>query len=234
MIKSILSLAFVITLSSQSERKSFSPVDDFDIETAKSETLGVRTLNHTLLNKTIFFLVNKKRKKKGLEPLKYTSSLNQVAIKYQDDLEFKRFKNVGSVERKISKTVFKRTKKAGFDGGLVVPIVAECEVMDYDGKADFFVNKNAKDSEFKLFYGKKPKKTEINPVREAVKPLSYYSLAKKLIKSLESENKKELYSKAYKWSGLHLQWYYKSLNKRRMPKIKMIILIGGYATAGMR
>ena len=232
MIKTALSLIFIITLSFNKENNI--TTDNFNIETAKTETLGVRTLNNTLLNKTILFLINKKRKKKGLEVLKYDSSLNQVSIKYQNDLEFKRFKNVGSVERKITRTLYIRTKKAGFNGGLVIPIAAECEAMDYDGKTEFFVNKNAKDSEFKLFYGKKPKKSETNPMREVVKPLNYYSLAKKLIKSLDSENKKEFYSKAYKWGGMHLQWYYKSLNKRRMPKIKMVFLLGGYATAGIR
>ena len=42
---------------------------------------------------------------------------------------------------------------------------------------------------------------------------------------LSEENKKQLYAKSYKWGGLHLQWYYKSFNKRKIPEIKMIFLI---------
>ena len=231
MIKSILSILLVVSLTNQKETI---PEDSFDIEKAKSTKIGVRTIDHTLLNQTVFYLVNEKRRKKGLQPLEYTSSLNQVAIKYQDDLEFKRFKNTPSIERKINRTLFKRTKKAGFDGGLVLPIVGERPAMDYDGKAEFFVDKNSKDSEFKLFYGKKPKKNEKDAVREAVEALDYYSFTKKMMKKLDSENKKQLYSKAYKWGGVHLQWYYKSLNKRKMPTIKMVFLLGGYATVGMR
>jgi len=59
------------------------------------------------------------------------------------------------------------------------------------------------------------------------------SFAKQLLSNLESDNKKNLYSKSYKWGGLHLQWYYKSINKNKIPQIKMIFILGGYQTAGM-
>lgn len=198
-----------------------------------NEKLTVKSLNHKLLNKTVFQLINEKRKKKGLDTLAFTTPLNEVAIKYQDELEFRRFKNTVSIERKINKSLYARTKKAGFDGGLVLPIVGEFNALDYDGK-EFFLDKTNKDSTFKLFYGKKPRKSEKNPVRTEIEALDYYSFAKKVLKELESENKKQLYSKVYKWGGLHLQWHYKSLNKRKIPQIKMVFLLGGYATAGMR
>lgn len=204
------------------------------LETASNEKITVRSLNHSLLNQTVFALINQKRKKKGLDTLEYTSSLNEIAIKYQDELEFRRFKNTPSIERKINKSLYQRTKKAGFDGGLVLPVVGEFNALKYDGKQEFFLDKTNKDSEFKLFYGKKPRKSEKDPVREEIEALDYLSFAKTVLKNLESDNKKQLYSKVYKWGGLHLQWYYKSLNKRKIPQIKMVFLLGGYATAGMR
>ena len=88
-------------------------------------------------------------------------------------------------------------------------------------------------SEFKLFYGKRPNKNTKNQTRKEIQPLSYFHFAKNILKKLESENKKQLYAKSYKWGGLHLQWYYKSFNKRKIPEIKMIFLLGGHQTAGM-
>jgi len=199
-----------------------------------SDKLSIRDLNHEKLNRTVFRLINEKRNKKGLDTLSYNEALNKVATKYQDEFEFRRFKNTPSIERKINKDLFKRTKKAGFDGGLVLPVVGEFEALDYDEKQEFFLNKEDKDSEFKLYYGKRPRKSEKNPMRNPIEPMSYEGFAKLVLKNLESDNKKALYSKAYKWGGVHLQWYYKSLNKRKIPQIKMVFLLGGYATVGMR
>lgn len=228
MIKSIITLLVAFNIYGSTNSGTISPPP------AGSEKLSVRALNHSLLNKTVFKLVNAKRKKKGLDTLEYNNALNNVAIKYQDEFEFRRFKNTPSIERKINKTLYQRTRKAGFDGGLVLPVVGEYEALNYDGKTEYFLNKNDKKSEFKLFYGKKPRKSEKDPVRTKIEALDYESFAKKILKKLESDNKKQLYSKAYKWGGLHLQWYYKSLNKRKIPQIKMVFLLGGFATAGMR
>lgn len=237
MIKSIFSLLLVLSVTT-TEKNVSKNQDYFNkevyLKSAKTKKLGVKTLNHTLLNETVFKLVNNKRRKKGLDALTYASALNKVSLKFQDKLELRRFANTSSIERKISRTLYNKTKSAGFDGGLVVPVVGEYEALDYDGKSEFFYNRNEKQSEFKLFYGKKPRKSELNPSRTEIQALDYYSFAKKILKKIESENKKELYSKAYKWGGVHLQWYYKSLNKRKIPQIKMIFILGGYATAGMR
>ena len=237
MIKSIFTLLLILSVTSTEKNESKNQnyfIKRNNFKYAKTEKLSVKTLNNKLLNETVFQLVNLKRRKKGLDVLTFTSALNKVSLKFQDKLELRRFTNTSSIERKIGRTLYNKTKNAGFDGGLVVPVVGEYEALDYDGKSEFFYDKNEKQSEFKLFYGKKPRKSEPNPFREEIQALDYYSFGKKILKKLESENKKELYSKAYKWGGIHLQWYYKSLNKRKIPQIKMIFILGGYATAGMR
>ena len=94
-------------------------------------------------------------------------------------------------------------------------------------------NKSDTDTEFHLFYGEKPKKRDKDKSRLEIPHHSYLSFAKQLLSNLESDNKKNLYSKSYKWGGLHLQWYYKSINKNKIPQIKMIFILGGYQTAGM-
>ena len=237
MIKTIFSLLFILlngtTIKTGLNKKKNLFVDP-NYLIAKTEKLSVNNLKNELLNTTFFRLVNDKRRKKGLDTLVYTTALNKVSFKFQDKLELRRFSNSSSIERKINRTLYNRTKNEGFDGGLVIPIVGEFEALDYDGKSEFYYNKEDKQSEFKLFYGKRPKRSELNPSRKEIEVLDYYSFARTILKQLESENKKNLYSKAFKWGGLHLQWYYKSLNKRKIPQIKMIFILGGYATAGMR
>lgn len=237
MIKPIFSfLLILINITSEevelSDEKYIYPM--FNYLNVKNKKLGIKNLNTNLLNLTIFKLVNQKRKKKGLDTLTYDDALNAVSLEFQDKLELKRFANSSSIERKINRTSYQKTKKLGFNGGLIIPVVGESEALDYDGKSEFFLNKENKNSEFKLFYGKKPKKNEINPSRKEIKALDYFSFAKKMLKEIDSENKRHLYSKAFKWGGVHLQWDYKTLSKRQIPQIKMIFILGGYATAGMR
>tara|TARA_Y100000766_G_C18911154_1_gene608435 strand:- start:975 stop:1733 length:759 start_codon:yes stop_codon:yes gene_type:complete len=237
MIKCILSFTFLILNSNitQSEESKGKRLEiESNYSTYKKEKLSINNLNNNLLNSIVLQLVNVKRRKKGLDTLTQTSALNKVSLKFQDKLELRRFSNSSSIERKINRTLYYKTKSAGFDGGLVIPVVGEFEALDYDGKSEFFYDKEDKETEFKLFYGKKPRKSELNPFRKEIKALDYYSFAKKILKKLESENKKQLYSKSFKWGGLHLQWYYKTLNKRKIPQIKMIFILGGYATIGMR
>lgn len=237
MIKSLFSLLFIL-LNGTTTKIGINEKKNFQIDPryliARTEKLSVNNLNNELLNITFFRLINDKRRKKGLDTLIYTIALNKVSFKFQDKLELRRFSNSSSVERKINRTLHYRTKNEGFDGGLVIPVVGEFEALDYDGKSEFYFNREDKKSEFKLFYGKKPKRSELNPTRKEIEALDYYSFARTILKQLESENKKNIYSKAFKWGGLHLQWYYKSLNKRKIPQIKMIFILGGYATAGMR
>lgn len=206
----------------------------YDYSAPKSEQLTVRRFDANLLNKTIFHLINEKRSKKGVDTLEYTEALNRVCKNYQEDYEFKNFRNSSSIERKIGRKVHEKTKKMGFEGGLILPVAAQSEALDYDGKKDFFLDRRNDESEFHLFYGKKPRKSEVDPVRTPIAAHTYYVFAQQILDEMDSENRKQLYKKHYKWGGIHTQWYYKSLNKRRMPKIKMIFLLGGYATAGMR
>lgn len=206
----------------------------YNFDEAHDNVLTVRGFKSELLNETIFQLVNQKRIKKGLKALDYDASLNEVCRDYQDEFEFKNFRNSGSIERKIARKVHLKTKKAGFKGKLILPVVGQSEALNYNKKKEFHLNLNNHESEFHLYYGKKPRKSEQNPDREPIKAFNYYAFAKNLLNEMDSEHKKQLYKKHYKWGGIHTQWYYKSLNKRRIPKIKMIFLLGGYATAGMR
>ena len=129
-MKPILFIFFSLVIGQPALEK-----ENIDQPSHFSEKLSVMQLNHSLLNTIVFKLINAKRQKKGLDTLEYNAALNQVAQNYQNEFELRRFKNTTSVERKINKNLYKRTKKAGFDGGLVLPIIAEFDALDYDGKS---------------------------------------------------------------------------------------------------
>ena len=67
MIKSILSLALLLSLSpmkkdEEAHQNFFEQRNGYTL--AKTKKLGIQTLNHNLLNKIVFQLVNKKKTKK--------------------------------------------------------------------------------------------------------------------------------------------------------------------------
>ena len=139
MIKSIFSLCLILTFTTAEKVKNNkinNLKEGINYAYAKRKKIGIKTLNHSLLNKTVFQLVNDKRRKKGLDTLKYTSALNKVSLKFQDKLELRRFTNTSSIERKINRTLYNKTKNYGFDGGLVIPIVGESKALNYDGKSE--------------------------------------------------------------------------------------------------
>ena len=200
---------------------------------SENQLLSVRSFDEQVMNNLIFRLVNEKRVKKGLEALEHEPALSSVAKQYQSKLEFRRFRYPEKIERKIERKLSFKTRRLGFKGGLVLPIVGQGNAIDYKKGADFFYDKKENDTEFHLFYGDKPRKKDKDKFRAGIPHHSYLSFAKNFLKGLESKNKKKLYSKSYKWGGLHLQWYYKSINKKKIPQLKMIFILGGYQTSGM-
>ena len=199
----------------------------------ENQLLSVRSFDEKVMNDLIFQLVNEKRLKKGLEVLKHEPALSSAAKEYQSKFEFRRFKYPEKIERKIERKLYLKTRRLGFKGGLVLPIVGQGNAIDYKKGTDFFYDKKETDTEFHLFYGDKPRKKDKDKFRVSIPHHSYLSFAKNFLKELESKNKKKLYSKSYKWGGLHLQWYYKSINKKKIPQLKMIFILGGYQTSGM-
>lgn len=197
------------------------------------QDLLVKGFNEELLNQLVFDLINEKRVAKGLDSLDYTASLAVVAKKHQSALEFRRFTNKDKVEAKVEKRLAQETKKAGFKGKLVLPIAAQWDAINYERDEDYFYNKLDTETDFHLFYGVKPKKRDKNKDRDEIPKHSYDSFAKAMLDNLDSKNKDKLYSKSYKWIGMNFQWYYKSLNKRTIPQMKGIFIVGGYQTAGM-
>jgi hypothetical protein len=202
--------------------------------TDDSAELSFENTDHDLLNKTVFQLINQERRKRKVDTVAFNSSLYQVARKNQSLLEFRTFKNGVKIQSKINKNLQKTAKETGFKGGLTTSVAAECNAINYTKGKPFFHLKNDQENKLGLYYGaKKDLKNPDITVRK-IPNYTYYQFAQALLKSLTSKQKKILHNKSYREMGLQLNWYYKSLHKRRIPQIKVVIIMGGYITAGVR
>lgn len=68
---------------------------------------------------------------------------------------------------------------------------------------------------------------------ESIDLYDYRGFAVDFLENMASPNKKKLYSKSYKWVGIQTMWYYKSINRKKIPQIKVVFILGGFQTAGM-
>lgn len=223
-IKLLLSFAIIICAGFHPE----------PIQQSASQPLTLDGTDHELLNKIVFEYVNELRVKKGKTVLEHDTQLLEIAEEYQTEFQFRRFHDPSRYERKMDRTIYDKKAKRKIDASLLLPICAQYHAIDYTEGKEFFFDDEDTDTELHLFYGPRSKSKRKDAVITPIPYHSYKSFAKKLIDNMESERKKELLNKAYKWGAVKLQWNYKTLYKNRIPKIKAVFILAGYQTALIR
>ena len=199
-----------------------------------SSELRFENTNHRLLNKLVFYLINKERITRNLDTLTFNSPLNQLAKTNQAALEFRTFKTPKKIEAKINKNIKKESKSMGYKGGLTAALASEHNAINYEKGKDFFYNKTEPKNRLGLYYGFK--KDLKDPEKQVIKipNYSYKQFAKNLIEQLTKKQKKVLYNSSYSEAAVQINWYYKSLYKRKIPQMKLLVILGGYMTGQIR
>jgi hypothetical protein len=199
-----------------------------------SLVLSFENTDHELLNQIVFQLINIERLRRKLDTLAFNTSLYQIARKSQSTLEFRTFNNPLKIQSKINRKLNEKAKKMGYKGGILVSLASQHNAIDYEKGKEFFHKKNDKTNKLGLYYG--TKKDLKNPSITVLKipNYTYIEFASALLKNLSSKQKKILYNASYRDLGLQLNWYYKSLHKRKIPQIKLVTILGGYMTDGIR
>ena len=198
-----------------------------------NQTLSFKNTNRELLNATFFHLINQLREQKKLDSLRWTIPLFMVAKDLQNQLEFKPFNDPKKIDAKVNLKLSANCKNAGYKGTLVKGLSAQNAAINYDGKSEFFFDKTDKTNEFPLYYGNiKQKKQGKNLV--LIPNYTYLEFVQNLLKNLPSETLKQLQNSSYSHIGIQLQWNYKTLGKNQIPQIKLLCIVGGFQTAGIR
>lgn len=208
------------------------PISQVNLSGA-NQSLSFKTYDAQLMNLTLAAYINEMREQKKLDSLQHSSPLQVSARYFQDLLEFKNFQNDEKHNAKINAKLLEQTKKNGFKGELVYSISGQSSALKYDGKSDFFYDKLDEQTEFKLFYGTPALKKQGAELK-AIEVLDYQQFAQQIFRELSSDQQKILLSKTYQFQGIHLQWNYKTLEKKMIPQIKYLIILGGFQTAGIR
>lgn len=181
------------------------------------------------LNECLFHAINEYRLQKKKSVFSWSEPLTEVALHHQKTYEHKKFFSFERMFKKFSKNLLQLAQMKGYKGGLVTVSARGFNIIDYNNKP-FFYERRDQVSDLHLFYGDRKKvKSDADK-----KPIPYYTFAKlsrSIVRQMiKSERKAKNMDKAYRDIGLYTMLDYKSLYRRGIPQIKVVIIYGGYQT----
>lgn len=203
-------------------------------DATKNDLLTLENTDHNLLNEVVLAHINLNRAERNLSPLLLNSSLYHLAQQSQFSLEFRPFKDVKKTQSKINKSLREKLKLTAYKGRLAESVAIQHNAINYKKGEAFFHLKGDKTNKLGLYYGAKKDLKNPQTTVKKIPNYTYDQFAQAMLNTLSSKQKKILYSSTYQDIGLQLNWYYKSLHKRKIPQLKMVAILGGYITAGTR
>lgn len=199
-----------------------------------SISLTFENTNHELLNYAVLLIINQERKKRGVSAVREHKGLSNIAKVFQSKLEFRSFVKPLKIASKINKNLLLETKKCGYKGGLAKAIAGQHNAVNYEKGKPFFHLKGDTKNKLGLYYGQKKGLKKENVKLNKINTYTYREFAEEIVKNLTKNQKRTLFNSAYQEIGIQLNWYYKSLYKRKIPQIKMVAILGGYLTSDIR
>ena len=188
-------------------------------------------VNCAYLDELVIDALNHKRAKKSKPPLVVNEALQKTANYYTSVYVLRKFENTGENKVRFRKNFKKLCIQNGFRTRLIDFSINSCNAINYFG-SEFYVDKEDETSNLHLFYGsKKPSKKEKSDEKFKSVPLKQYTyqqLAEIIANSLmHDEGYFKSLNKAYDQIGLSCVVDPKSLVGKKIPKTKIILIVGG-------
>lgn len=200
----------------------------------ESKQVDLANFDAEVLNQELYKSVQSFRSKKKTKDLKQSSALAYISKKWQSILEFRSFSNGEKIQSKINKKLPEDGKKSAYQGSILESIALQVNGIKFQSDEAYVYDKKSSDKEFGLYYGTRKELKKDKSKRRKIELYTYEELANEIINQLSSKQKKLLKSPSYQDIGLHVQWNYKTLHRRKIPQMKAIFILGGMQTIGIR
>lgn len=197
------------------------------------EELDLLNVDSDLLNATVFFTINKYRKKKRRAQLVHSPELDKCASSYASYYSSSSFKRTDGNKRKSGKAAKYAAKKFGFKGAFVEVVFSKKAMLDkkklgvyyHDGKAT-----REKGDDLGLYYGKRPSRNDTTE-KEPIEPYTYRTFAEDLVEQwFKGSNSRISKSKALTIASCYVVLDKRTLFNSKMPSAKAIFILGGNRT----
>ena len=189
-----------------------------------------------LLNATLYFYINKKRDKgrrTAYQPNQFLfNSCKRIVEKYSGGtlLRFEKKK------KRFLNAIKKQAKAANFHGNYLKGYCDYLPVMKISVKGKYIFDEDYDDGMHLFFHKKKRKKKITKGSRKDLKPIeshTYLSLAELIFKRSKVFNRSAAISgKQYSQLGCYVSVYQK--NEKKIPKVKVVWVVGGYRLEGLK
>lgn len=185
-----------------------------------------KRLDEELAAACIFFEINKWREKKRKQAYHQHSKLDRMAYLYAQYYKRFRFRRSPDNYMRLKRTLNRVPKYLQLDFTYLEGYTCLPSIVDYT-KGSFYYNDELGTSEVDLYWGSFSKEEDFE--EEPIDQISYSALAKNVVRDLmRSKSGTLLRSKAYEILAVRVAPVKKRKNKRVIPKVKVIYLIGAY------
>ncbi len=199
------------------------------------ETMDVANIDHELLNATIFFTLNKFRARKKREMYKYSFELENIAFNYVLIKSKKRIEDNRNNWQRIYKDFPGIGNLFDFKGKLITFNIACIDAIDYKKGKKFYYDRKDKSTDLKLYYGERHLRGEVSKEKIPIRSYSYMEFADELISNFRiGHGSRNAKSKAYEYVGCYVDVDERTLHRRKIPKIKAMIVYGGFRLKGIK
>ncbi len=186
--------------------------------------------DYDLLKQIIVGKFNQKRERKERKQLQNNEALQLTADSYVNVFSENRLEKNTKNKLRIGKKIKKNCKLNGYKNAFIDYHIASINCIDFSG-TNFYFDKEDTETSTHLFIGKKPSKKEkedskYTPVK--IKLYTYNQLADLIIRQfITDEGSFKILNNGFDKFGFSLAVEHHSILKKKMPKIKVIVILGG-------
>ena len=186
--------------------------------------------NYDLLKNLVIEKLNHKRIKKNKTTLEFNEALQKTADAYVAIFSASKLEKTSNNKLYIGKKIKRNCKSNGYSNAFIDYDITSIVCMS-SSNLIFYYDKEDNETSTHLFIGKKPSKKEKLDPKYKKKPLklhSYSHLADLLVKQfITDEGNFKILNNGYDKYGFALAVEQRTLFKNKIPKLKLILIMGG-------
>jgi len=186
--------------------------------------------DYNLLKQLVIEKINQKRVRKTQNTLIINEALQITADNYVQKLKARRFEKNSENRIWINKRIKKNCKTNGYKNAYLNFHITSISCVKNVSKK-FYYDKEDSETTTHLFIGKKPtrkEKKDENFKSIPVKLYTYSEIADVIAKQfINDEGTFKILNNGYDKYGFSMSVEYKTLYRNKLPKLKMIIIMGG-------
>ncbi|HBS88020.1 MAG: hypothetical protein A2W91_10120 [Bacteroidetes bacterium GWF2_38_335] len=184
------------------------------------------TFDQELLNATIFFSINKLRKKSRKSELKYNSVLDSLSSQYVANNNAYKFKRSSYNIKNISKFLFIEFKKNNNRFSLFSANINILQILKYTNNRRFYYDKTDTSKTYKLYYT--PTYKDSDTIGVQIDPHTYKSFSELYLRSVQGYERRKLLSNSFCYVSCNTEVVEHSLDRKKIPFAKVLIVLGGF------